>query len=298
MVGLCIFAKIHKFDGRVTPNALNSTDFRFSLLWVYILGYDNMNISLLGTGWLGLPLAKTLISQGYKVRGSTRTKERDTELRATNIIPCILDLKESNQDWHEFLDSNVLIVNIPSKEICGFEHLIARIQSSNIQKVIFISSTSVYSNINQVIYEDEKLENNGHPLRKIEQLFMNNTHFQTSVIRFGGLIGYSRHPGRFFKPNSVVKNPDAKVNLIHRDDCIKIIVRILELDLWGEEFNCCADSHPTKRDFYRQAALQCGIEVPNFEQNNDLRFKIISNQKVKKLLEYEFKYSDLMDILF
>ena len=252
----------------------------------------------MGTGWLGLPLAKELISQGNKVKGSTRSKERNIELLAAKILPYSIDLHEPDQDWHEFLDSDVLIVNIPSKEICDFEHLIVSIQNSIIQKVLFVSSTSVYSDLNQVVYENENLENNEHPLRKIEQLFLNNIQFQTSVIRFGGLIGYSRHPGRFFKSSSVIKNPEARVNLIHRDDCINIIVRILELNLWGKELNCCADTHPTKRQFYSHAALQCGIDILNFDQNDDLHFKIISNQKVKKLLGYEFQYPDLMNILF
>jgi len=265
------------------------------------LGNDNLSTSLLGTGWLGLPLARELISQGYRVIGSTRTKQRNSELLAANIQPYNIDLNLQTQDWDGFLQSGILIINIPSKEIRGFERLIANIQNSDIQKVLFISSTSVYPTLNRVIHEDKNLEKNEHPLRKIEQLFLNNTQFETSVIRFGGLIGYSRHPGRFFKPGLSIKNPDSKVNLIHRDDCINIILRIIKLNLWGEEFNCCADTHPTKREFYSYVALQCGIEELKFEQQDEPCYemnKIISNRKVKKVLGYEFKYPDLMNIQF
>ena len=264
----------------------------------FILKNNHSKISVLGTGWLGLPLAKTLISRDYEVKGSTRTQERISELLSANILPYNIDLDKPNQNWSGFLDSEILIVNIPSKQADGFERLIANIKNSSIQKIIFISSSSVYPDLDRVISEDDNLEDSKLPLRIIEKLFLNNTNFKTNIIRFGGLVGYSRHPGRFFKAGAIIKNPDAKVNLIHRDDCINIISKILELDLWGEELNCCADSHPSKRIFYSAAALQCGIEKLNFEQNNEPSYKIISNQKVKKLLGYEFKYPDVIKIDF
>ena len=262
------------------------------------MGNDKINISLLGTGWLGLPLAKELVLKGYLVKGSTRTLERNPELLSAHISPYNIDLHEQNQNWNGFLDSEILVVNTPSKNVDGFKRLIDNIEHSAIQKVIFISSTSVYPNLNRVIYEDENLEDNKHPLRIIEKHFLGNANFQTNIIRFGGLIGYSRHPGRFFNSSATIKNPDAKVNLIHRDDCIDIIVKIFLLDFWGEQLNCCADTHPTKMDFYSSAALQCGIAELNFEQNNDRGYKIISNHKVKNLLRYAFTYPDLMKIKF
>ena len=33
-------------------------------------------IGIIGCGWLGLPLAKEFISNNYKVKGSTTTKEK------------------------------------------------------------------------------------------------------------------------------------------------------------------------------------------------------------------------------
>ena len=86
------------------------------------------------------------------------------------------------------------------------------------------------------------------------------------------------------------------MNLIHRDDCIGIISQIVEQEVWGEVFNCCADTHPTKREFYTQAAKSIGYPLPKFEDSGSVSFKIISNQKVKHHLNYKFLHDDLMNI--
>ena len=112
------------------------------------------------------------------------------------------------------------------------------------------------------------------------------------------LICYSRNPGKFFHKGKVVHNPDSNVNLIHRDDCIGIISQIVEQDVWGEVFNCCADTHPTKREFYTHTAKSTGFPVPDFANSHTKSFKIISNQKVKQILNYEFLHPDLMKIKF
>jgi len=44
-----------------------------------------------------------------------------------------------------------LIINITSKNIPGFKQLITEIEKSEIEKVLFVSSTSVYDNLNQTI---------------------------------------------------------------------------------------------------------------------------------------------------
>jgi len=249
-------------------------------------------------GWLGLPLAKHFISHGYKIKASSRSKSRLHELRALKIEPSILDIGALPDDLAGFLQSNILIINIPSKDIEGFFSLIKKIENSEIKKILFVSSTSVYTDQNKTIFESDSADAISNPLVTIENLFRENRHFKTTIVRFGGLIGYSRNPGKFFHKGNIVQNPDAYVNLIHRDDCIHIISRIVKQEAWGEIFNACADTHPTKREFYTQAAKNIGLSAPQFAESDMLSFKIISNQKVKQTLNYEFLHPDLMKIKF
>ncbi len=255
-------------------------------------------ISILGTGWLGLPLAEHFISIGNDIKASTTSKSRLQELLSLKIEPFILDIGRLPSNLGAFFQANILIINIPSKNIDDFNNLIKEIESSEIEKILFISSTSVYKNENKILFESDSEDSTTNSLLRIENLFRKNSNFKTTIVRFGGLIGYSRNPGKFFDKGSLVHNPDSNVNLIHRDDCINIINQIVEKEVWGEIFNCCADTHPTKREYYTQAAKQIGDSAPKFVESDINSFKIISNQKVKQTLDYEFLYPDLMKIKF
>lgn len=252
----------------------------------------------MGSGWLGLPLSRQLSLNGYSVKASTTTPGRVAELADCGVEPFIMTLESLPGNIQSFLQATVLIVNIPSKNIEGFQRLVTEIEKSGIEKVVFVSSTSVYDNSNKTIHESDGEESPGSPLRSIELLFSGASNFTTTIVRFGGLIGYRRHPGNFFSKGRPVKDPDAYVNLIHRDDCIQIISQIIDKDIWGEAFNCSADTHPTKREFYTQAARSLGKPAPEFVESAPGPYKIISNEKVKRVLNYSFLHPDLMKIKF
>lgn len=253
-------------------------------------------ISILGSGWLGLPLAESFINKGFVVKASTRSAEKITQLSALKAEAFIVDVDNISNSIQAFLNSSILIINITSKNIPGFKQLLAEIEKSAIEKVLFISSTSVYDNLNQTIDESMGLESEHKPLSQIEALFRASPKIETTILRFAGLIGYNRHPGRFFASGKVIKDPDGYVNLIHRDDCIAIITQLIEDDIWGEAFNCCADTHPKKRDYYPKAAKSIGMTTPKFANPGSTAFKIISNQKIKHRLNYHFLHADLMDM--
>jgi nucleoside-diphosphate-sugar epimerase len=264
----------------------------------YDLFGDNAinTISILGSGWLGLPLGERFVTQGYRLKISTRSPDRLPTLTALPGEACIVDIGKPLDDIDAFLQSDTLIVNITSKDIDGFKRLVRKIEASGVESVLFVSSTSVYPVSCKVVSEAAGEESPDHPLVIIENLFRQSEQFRTTIVRFAGLIGGSRHPGRFFRGGKTVKNPDANVNLIHLDDCINILERIVANDLWGETFNACADSHPSKREFYSRAAKMIGAPLPDFEDSDDHSFKIIDNRKLKRVLGYEFLHADLMAV--
>ena len=249
-------------------------------------------ISILGCGWLGMPLASTLTNNGFTIKGSTTSNNKFKELISSDVKPYLITLN-SLENSADFFDSEVLIIAIPSKNVDDFKKLILKVKQSTVKKIIFISSTSVYENLNQIVTEKTQTKNT--PLTIIEQLFIKNNHFITTIIRFGGLFGYNRKPGNFISLGKKIENPEGYVNLIHRDDCIKIIEEIIIKDIWSEILNACADSHPRRKDFYTKEILKSERKAPDLNENSLNDYKIISVQKLKSLLNYEFKYSDLMD---
>ncbi|MEX1383524.1 NAD(P)H-binding protein [Lutibacter sp.] len=254
----------------------------------------NKNISILGCGWLGKPLAIKLIKEGFTVKGSTTTPGKFEELKNVGIQPFLISLENISDIINDFLNADILIVALPSKNYEGFKNLVHFIEKSSIKKVLFISSTSVYVSKNKVVTEDSELQNS--PLVTIENLFTKNISFETTIVRFAGLFGYDRTPGNFFKSGRSIPNPEGFVNMIHQDDCISILEKIIKKNSWNKIYNACADTHPTRRDYYIKTKEDLGNEPPVFAETETTIFKIISNSKLKSVLNYKFKYSDLMDI--
>lgn len=257
----------------------------------------SQKISVLGSGWLGLPLTQYLSTEAYTVKTSTRSELRAKKIREQGIDVCVFDIEQLNESDLTFLDADILIINITSKNIEAFGNLIGEIEKSSIQNVLFVSSTSVYPNLNKVITEDDQVELKDNKLFKIENAFQENKNFTTTILRFSGLIGYSRHPGNWFSSRPI-SQPNAPVNLIHRDDCIGIINAIISQSAWGVVFNACADTHPIKKEFYFNARRLLNKKRPEVVSEEVLEYKIISNAKLKKALNYAFIYPNLMDIRF
>lgn len=250
------------------------------------------DISILGCGWLGFPLAETLLNKGYQVKGSTTKEEKLTTLKSVGISSYLVDIHSESLNF-DFLNSDILIILITSKNVDAFKQLIQHIETSRIKNVIFISSTSVYPNTNAVVTEESQTK--ASLLVEIENLFRNNETFKSTIIRFGGLFGYSRKPGNFIRSHNTIPNPKGFVNLIHQDDCISIITTIIENNVWRETLNACSNSHPKRSDFYTKEMAKVGRLHPILDQESSNQYKIVSPEKLISLLNFTFKYPDLMD---
>ena len=250
-------------------------------------------ISILGCGWLGLTLAVELIAKGHGVNGSTTSYSKIKEIESKGITPFIIDISDKDTNISNFLESDILIIAITSKNSDDIKNLIKKIEKSEVQKVLFVSSTSVYSNTNGIVTE-ETITNNS-PLADIEKLFKNNTFFESTIIRFGGMFGYNRKPGNFFKSGKKIENPEGYINFIHRDDCVQIIEQIIKKNTWNEVLNACSDSHPTRREFYLYEFKKVGRPTALFNESSENNYKIVNSQKLKDLLDYEFIYADLLN---
>lgn len=253
----------------------------------------NQRISILGCGWLGTTLAVELIGKGYRVYGSTTSNFKVRELEAKGITPFVIDISDKDINIFDFLFSDVLIIAIISKNISDIKNLIKKVEKSEVRKVLFVSSTSVYPYTNGIVTEETDTKNS--PLANIEKLFKTNSFFESTIIRFGGLFGYDRNPGNFIESVKKIENPEGYINLIHRDDCILIIEQIIAKDAWNKVLNACTDSHPTRRKFYLKEAEKLGKPIAIFNENSENNYKIINSQKLKDLLDYEFKHTDLMN---
>ena len=263
-------------------------------------------ISILGCGWLGLPLAKSLIKNGFSVKGSTTSLEKISVLKSNGIQAFQIEVSELEikGEINSFLEnSEILIIDIPPKLrsvssesfVKKVQNLIPFIEKLAVKKVVFISSTSVYSDsTSTALSVTEKTipipeTDSGKQLLKTEQLLQSNTNFKTTVVRFGGLIGENRHPIHFLAGKQNLKNPDAPINLIHLTDCIGIIEKLICHTEHVEVLNAVAPFHPTRAAYYTQKAIELNLPLPEFEEGKISMGKTIISDKLATLLDYKFQ---------
>lgn len=267
-----------------------------------------MNIvSIVGCGWYGWPLAERLQSSGWVVKGSKSTTAGVEALRADGIDGYLLRL-DPDAGPHvdgSLFDADVLVVNIPPRRRPDIEsYHVAQMQAlgklilgSQVSKVLFISSTSVYPNVNETVTEQDDLIPDrpaGRALKHAEEYWRGDPQLRTTVIRFAGLVGGDRDPGRFLAGKRNVENGDAPVNLIHLDDCIAITLEILKQEAWGETFNACCPAHPKRRVFYPEAARKSGLVEPTFSTESTTAFKRVDPSLLINRLGYQFHHPDPM----
>jgi nucleoside-diphosphate-sugar epimerase len=253
-----------------------------------------------------MPLAEVLVQAGYPVKGSTTTLGKMPLLEEKRVQPFFLDLSSptGTDTLDDFLKSDILLLNIPPRAkgnggaayLEQIRLLLKALEPSPIQKVLFISSTSVLPDLNRIVTEADvpypEEESQASPLLRSEILLRGGGPWATTIIRFGGLVGGSRHPGRFLAGKNDLPNGDAPVNLIHLNDCIRIILQVVEEGIWNTDFLACADEHPSRREFYTRAALLSGLTPPQFREGDSADFKIVCNRKLKEELGFSFSYPD------
>jgi hypothetical protein len=265
--------------------------------------------SILGCGWLGLPLAEFLISKGFAVKGSTTSPGKLPVMSSKKIESFLLQLNPelTGDRIKDFFNSEILIIDIPpggrddkvSFHTRQVRSILGEVKRSSVSKVIFISSTSVYGNVNREVTEAEELlpdKESGKALKIVEEMLFAENTIKKTVIRFAGLVDDDRNPVKFFAGRNNIPGGNIPVNLIHRTDCINIIYQVIEQNAWNEIFNACSDSHPSKREFYTAAARKLNLPAPEFIDTAD-NYKIVNSDKLKQRLGYEFVYPDPLKII-
>mgnify|MGYP003493935562 FL=1 len=263
-------------------------------------------ISILGCGWLGFPLAKKLLQEGFAVKGSTTSAAKLAELEKAGIQPFLIALKaeETQGDLSGFLDNtSVLVIDMPPKLrgvekesfIAKIENLIPFIEDAAVENVLFVSSTSVYNDDEKHVTEDTTPNpdtESGLQLLASEKLLQGNPSFKTTILRFGGLIGEDRHPIKSLAGRKYLENPEAPINMIHQDDCIGIILKIITTDSWSETFNAVAPFHPTREDYYIDKAIDWALSPPTFNHEKPSVGKMVDSSKIVDHLGYSFTRLD------
>ncbi len=261
-----------------------------------------MKISVVGCGWLGLPLAVKLVKEGHEVLGSTTTTEKLTLLAEKGIKPFLMKLNPmpEGKDFNQLFDAEIMVINIPPRSKSRepefhreqIKYLKYQLSSSKIKKVIFISSTSYYPNTNGLVNEETApnvLKGSNQAVVWAEQE-ISQINQELTILRCGGLMGENRIPGRWFAGKDT-KGANTPINYVHQEDVINKISELVNSDNWQKVVNLVSPEHLTRKEMHEAMAHKYSFEPPIWIEPSLNQHKVVESlyaeeSSFKKLLSY------------
>ncbi|TQI79843.1 nucleoside-diphosphate-sugar epimerase [Serratia fonticola] len=264
-------------------------------------------VAIIGLGWLGMPLALSLMGRGYEVVGSKTTPDGVEAARMSGIECYQLELTPElvceADDLEQLLYADALVITLPaSRTVEGSEGyfnavrmLVDSAMAFGVPHIIFTSSTSVYGETTGTVRESSPLKPvtaSGRVLAELELWLHQLPNTSVDILRLAGLVGADRHPGRFLAGKVDVKGGSQGVNLVHQDDVIAAIQLLLQLPKSGHVYNLCAPRHPSKREFYPALAEQLHLQPPQFAEDDGQEGRLVDGSRICNELGFEYQYPD------
>lgn len=264
-------------------------------------------VGIIGCGWLGLPLGLALQDKGWTVIGTSRSDRGVQALTTAGLAAvrvCIADDGTfAGRIDTSLLTCDTLIITLPFKRSFSdptvyFSQLSALCQAFQDtahphKRLLFTSSTSIYPTTNTWVDESTPIvldTPRKHVLYRCEQTVLTLTGVTSYVLRLAGLFGGTRRIGQFFK-HAVLQDPESRVNLIHRQDVIALIITLLETAAPHGIYNCVCNHHPKKGTLYQAHAP--ALQLAPFPK--DPLYKLVCHQKSSALPGFSYQTRSLYD---
>ncbi len=243
----------------------------------------NPSITLIGSGWLGGPLFNRLTSRYSNVIATSRH---------TSTSSIELDLKTKPIAPEAILKSDIIVYTIPPLELECITHFFD--QFSPDKKILFTTSTSVYSRVMGEVDEKTQLDpkDSNSPLLVETEKYLMKKFKNCTIVRPGGLYGLHRHPVFFLAGKNNLNNGNEYLHLASLNDCLEGISLIIEKKCWGEIFNFVSDLRIRKKEYYPAMAKKLALPDINYSEDESINDKStlnVSNLKSKTLLGLRYE---------
>ncbi|EGQ8034488.1 NAD(P)H-binding protein [Vibrio parahaemolyticus] len=273
------------------------------------------NTLIVGAGWLGTPLAQALLVEGHDVVITRRSQARLDERPSTIANAALLDLNDENaaQKLDEIIQSNH-IERIVGAFPPGFRRgsgreytqqwstLVKAAKQHAIEKLVMISSTTVYPNLPTEMKEESaslalaqthpNFSDNAKIMLEAEQSVIDSG-INYAILRCSGLIGPDRHPARFAMRLKQVSRK-APANMLHQSDAVAVAQFALD-HLSNQIINVTTPHTVSKAEFYQAAITKSGAEISLPPVTEDADKRILADKLVS--LGYQFRFNSTLDAL-
>ncbi|EWH10128.1 protein yeeZ [Catenovulum agarivorans DS-2] len=271
-----------------------------------------MNISIIGAGWVGLPLAQLLTSGGHQVKVS-----RSSNQGIESLLQHGMDAKKVQLDQGEVVEADVVnlielgqadcvVITIPPGFRAGNghyypQHIKALCQhiAPTVKQVILTSSTAVYPEVDRDLseYDAAAWNEKAQLILQAEDEVRACFPAQYLIVRFSGLFGCGRHPARFVKHMRSLSSR-SYANMLHQKDAVHGLEFLINQQICKEAFNLSTPEKISKAEFYKLAIANYSAETPACLPSlvDSGAQKFVLSDKIKTL-GYQFKFSQIKDAL-
>lgn len=251
------------------------------------------NVSILGCGWLGLELAKTIALEGYSVMGSSRSTQGIQHLLDVGIPAYVYEIgQQLPPELLAQTDAVIMAFPLPKTlTLSDFERFSQQLYNTVPERcrVIFTSSTSVYTNRDERLDEGSSNLDPTNANYRMEQALRAVFGQRLTVLRLGGLIGEDRHPVVHLSGRTSLANGNAPVNLVHRRDVIRFISLLLKNMPEQTTYNLVYPLHPSRSEYYINKASELQLPLPHFKEDATGGKRISSDASLHfKGFDYQF----------
>ena len=273
------------------------------------------SVGIIGAGWLGEVLAKTLLSRGFSIQTTSQSAERIEHLQESQIpverfvLP--FDFSQDDIASINVFSKEVLVVCIPPQLKKGrtdyplkIENIVKGAELGQVKHLILLSTTAIYNGLSGKVSESSELAYDAEKVAILAEAENKALAFngRSSILRLAGLIGPNRHPGGFFKRGRTLKDPDVAINLIHQRDVVELVMGLLQSDTCEGVYNGVSNTHMSKGEFYHLASQSLNADEKPIIKNNKriekkVTGKIVIGDKIRTDLQYQFCFDDLLQWL-
>ncbi|MES2555453.1 MAG: NAD(P)-binding domain-containing protein [Bacteroidota bacterium] len=254
-----------------------------------------MKCVVVGTGWLGSPLAGSLAQKGHSVTGTRRSVTILAKL-AYHLMPYP---PASRLVKDVMKEADVVILAFPPNRSSTDQYTndclaVCELISPDCN-VILTSSTSVYEVKSGTCVEEDLVYNpeSTNRIHRAEHALWTLLGDRLTIVRLAGLIGPNRHPVRNMIKSGITYAANQPINVIHQQDAIGLIEHVIEKQLWGETINGCSPEHPARGAYYTWMATKLELTPPLFEDASG-ESKLVSSEKSLKL-GYNYQFPNPFD---
>ena len=220
-----------------------------------------MKVAILGCGYVGLALGRTLVGDGHEVVGVRRSTEGTNEIEEAGLTAVRADVTDASElAAVPDVDAVVFAASAGGRGVeaarrvyvDGLRTVVEQFgtRESPPERLMYTSSTGVYGDhdgdwVDETTPLEPVNDKTAALIDAEEAAFEARVYgIDPTVVRFGGIYGPGRH-----RIDRYLEGPVTAgwLNLVHREDAAGIVAFLLETDRGRDEVVVAVDDEPVDR---------------------------------------------------